>query len=612
MSKVIKEMRKMSVKEMWDYILFQTKGYKVVGVVIAVGSICSALVAYINSFLYAKMIDQLLIKQYDSAFQTIVFMIATIWLIQMISHACGQIFEQYVYPSRDETKKRTAQKAFLMEYEELEKEETLSAFRKTRAGENGTGSIDRQLRNMYAFFTEGIKVIFAFIFLVVLVLRSASSGINAWRTVFTILLLIGVFILSFWLNYRISSEIGKKQKTLNEENERTNSIGMYLGSIVSSERAAKTMRLYGMQDYFLKKYGSSLSVCRVFTKYGIFEGKQHAKSSFIIQLVAGYIYIYVAITAFSGTISTGDVLMYAGAIITMMMSIQAILQKYNEINYANQYLKTYEEFIKKPNMHYDGTLPIEKRDDGEYALSFLHVSFKYPGTSEFIIKDLSIQFKIGEKLALVGLNGAGKTTLIKLLLRLYEPTEGEIFLNGINIGKYDYKEYLSIFSVVFQDFKLFDFPLDENIASCDEVDSEKVNEVIEKVGLSSLVEKLPQKEHTLLYHENGVGVALSGGEAQKVAIARALYKDAPFVILDEPTAALDPIAEAEIYERFDFLVGQKTAIYISHRMSSCQFCSRIIVLDKGKIVEEGTHEELIAKEGIYAKLYKTQADYYKC
>lgn len=602
----------MSVKEMWAYILFQTKGYKVVGVVIALGSICSALAAYINSFLYAKIIDQLLIKQYDAALQMIFFMIGAIWLIQMISHACGQIFEQYVYPSRDETKKRTAQKAFLMEYEELEKEETLSAFRKTRAGENGTGSIDTQLRLMYEFFTESVKVVFAFIFLVVLILRSTLSGINGWITIFTTLLLIGLFLLSFWLSYRISSEIGRKQKTLNEENERTNSVGAYLGNVVSSELAAKTIRLYGMQDYFLQKCQNQLGCCRLFTKFGIFEGKQHAKSSFIIQVLAGYIYVYVAIAAFSGTISTGDVLMYAGAIITMMMSIQAILQKHNQINYANQYLNTYEEFIKKPNMHYEGTLPIEKRDDGEYALSFSHVSFKYPGTSDFVIKDLSIQFKIGEKLAVVGLNGAGKTTLIKLLLRLYEPTEGEILLNGINIGKYDYKEYLSIFSVVFQDFKLFDFPLDENIASCDEVDSQKVKEVIEKVGLTSLVEKLPQKEHTLLYHENGAGVALSGGEAQKVAIARALYKDAPFVILDEPTAALDPIAEAEIYERFDFLVGQKTAIYISHRMSSCQFCSRIIVLDKGKIVEEGTHEELIAEGGIYAKLYKTQADYYKC
>lgn len=279
--------------------------------------------------------------------------------------------------------------------------------------------------------------------------------------------------------------------------------------------------------------------------------------------------------------------MYAGANITMMTSVQTILMLYNQIRYTNDYLKTYEEFIKKPNMHYEGTLPIEKRDDNRYELSFKNVSFRYPGTDHDVLKNINLKFYIGQKVALVGLNGAGKTTLIKLLLRLYEPTEGEIDLNGIDIGKYDYEEYLHIFSVVFQDFQLFDFPLDENIAGGEKIDRDKMENVIAQVGLESLVGKLPEKEHTLLYHENGDGVALSKGEAQKVAIARALYKNAPFVILDEPTAALDPIAEAEIYENFDTLVGDKTAIYISHRMSSCKFCDRIVVLENGGIAEEG-------------------------
>ena len=200
--------------------------------------------------------------------------------------------------------------------------------------------------------------------------------------------------------------------------------------------------------------------------------------------------------------------------------------------------------------------------------------------------------------------------MIKLLLRFYEPTEGEITLNGININKYDYDEYMHVFSVVFQDFNLFDFPLDEVIAASTEVDSEKVKKVIDMVGLRKRVEEMSDKEHSLLGNENGTGIGLSGGEAQKVAIARALYKDAPFVILDEPTAALDPVAEAEVYENFDKLVGNKTSIYISHRMSSCKFCDRIVVLDEGKIAEEGNHKELLAHDGIYAKLYNTQAAYY--
>ena len=601
----------MSMKEMWKYLIFQTKGYRVIEVVLVLGSLCGAAVAYINSILYAKILNQLLNANYEKAIQFTVVLVTAVWIVQMVTNACNQMFEHYIDPSRDETKKRTAEKAFIMEYEEMEKEETLSAFRRVRAGEQGSGGIDDQLKAIYAFFTECVKVIFAIAFLFMLVMKSTFHGAHIGRIILLTVILAVLFALSLWINFRISDTIGKRQVELNIENERTNSIGAYLGTLIGSEAFAKDIRLYGLQDYLGGKYEVNVVFGRAFTEYGAFEGRNHAKFSFVVQMLAGYIYVYVAVMALSGAVTVGDVLMYAGAIITMMTSMQTILLKYNQINYCNAYLKTYEEFIKLPNMHYDGTLPIEKRDDNRYELSFEHVSFRYPGTENYILKDLSIKFEIGQKVALVGMNGAGKTTLIKLLLRLYEPTEGEIRLNGIDIGKYDYDEYLQIFSVVFQDFKLFDFPLDENIASGEHPNHERVQKVIEQVGLSELVGTLPQKEHTLLYHENGEGVSLSGGEAQKAAIARALYKDAPFVILDEPTAALDPVAEAEIYENFDSLVGDKTAIYISHRMSSCKFCDRIVVVSDGGIAEEGTHETLLKLDGIYANLYNTQAEYYK-
>lgn len=302
--------------------------------------------------------------------------------------------------------------------------------------------------------------------------------------------------------------------------------------------------------------------------------------------------------------------MYAGAVITMVAGVQKLLARYQDIHYMNEYLSSYEEFITRPNMHYDGTLPIEKRDDNRYLLELSHVSFRYPGTSQEILKDVSMTFCIGEKLALVGVNGAGKTTLIKLLCRLYEPTEGEILLNGINIAKYDYEEYVRIFSVVFQDFHLYNFPLDENVSSGERVDGARLKNALKLAGMWERTQELPQKEKTLLGHENGQGVLLSGGETQKIAIARALYKDAPFIILDEPAASLDPLAEAEIYENFNTLVHDKTAIYISHRMSSCKFCDRIVVLDGGEILEEGTHEALLARQGRYYELYSTQASYY--
>ena len=601
----------MSVKEMWNYLIFQTKGYRQLGVAIVVGAICGAGVSYINSILYARIIDTLLLGQYAAAVHFVWMMILSVLVVRLLYIMCNQLFAQYASPSRDETKRRTAEKSFSMEFEEIEKEENQIAFRRIRGGANGAGNIEEQLNSIYQFFTECVKVLFALVFLLILIVQSARGAhVAVWKMIVMTALLAGLFAFSFWVNFRISDRIGKRLVELNHENERINFLWGYLFKIFFSETAAKDIRLYGMQDYLCGKNEECLNDTACFSEEGIFEGKNQAKFSFVVQLLAGYIYVYVAVMAMSGAVSVGDVLMYSGAIITMMTGVQNILTQYNQINYRNEYLKTYEDFIKRPNMHYDGTLPIEKRDDNEYELSFRNVSFRYPGTETYILKDVSLDFKIGQKMALVGMNGAGKTTLIKLLLRLYEPTEGEICLNGINIEKYDYEEYMQIFSVVFQDFKLFAFPLDENIAAGGQVDKLRLNQVLAKIGLKEFVEGLPQKERTLLYQENGQGVTPSGGEAQKVAIARALYKDASFVILDEPTAALDPIAEAGIYENFDSLVGEKTAVYISHRMSSCKFCDRIVVLDHGEIAEQGTHEELLEQNGIYAKLYQTQAEYY--
>ena len=273
---------------------------------------------------------------------------------------------------------------------------------------------------------------------------------------------------------------------------------------------------------------------------------------------------------------------------------------------------TYEEFINRPNMHYDGTLPIEKRDDNEYELSFRNVSFRYPGTADDILKNVSLDFKIGQKMALVGMNGAGKTTLIKLLLRLYEPTGGEICLNGINIEKYDYEEYLQIFSVVFQDFKLFSFSLGQNVAAGIAYDRARAKACLEKAGFGARLQELPDGLDTCLYKDfEETGVEISGGEAQKIALARALYKDAPFIVLDEPTASLDPVAEYEVYSKFNDIVDNKTAIYISHRLSSCRFCDEIAVFDHGRIVQQGSHEELAADgNGKYYELWCAQSQYY--
>lgn len=247
------------------------------------------------------------------------------------------------------------------------------------------------------------------------------------------------------------------------------------------------------------------------------------------------------------------------------------------------------------------------------AIEFVNLTFKYPKTEKPVLENISFKINKGDKISIVGINGAGKTTLIKLLCRLYQPTSGEILINGHNIFDYEYKTYIEKISAVFQDYKLFAFSLKENIIASQTCVEEEVSNCVNKVGLAEKIKQLPQGLNSFYgksYDEQGI--ELSGGEIQKVAIARALYKKASLVILDEPTSALDPLAEADIYQNFNNLVLNKTAIYISHRMSSSVFCDKIIIIQEGHLIAYDTHHHLMQDEnGLYYKLFISQAKNYQ-
>lgn len=323
-------------------------------------------------------------------------------------------------------------------------------------------------------------------------------------------------------------------------------------------------------------------------------------------------YLVICFYCTLGAFPVGSVIKYVGYLGKVSESIGGLFYSISGLRNNEHFLETYLEFFDLQNDMYQGSLAVEKRSDKKYDIAFRNVSFKYAGCEEYALKNINLDLKVGERLAVVGMNGSGKTTFIKLLCRLYDPTEGEIYMNDFNIRKYNYRQYLDIFSVVFQDYNLLAVPLGNNVASAAVWDGIKAERLLYEVGFGERYEEMPQKLETPLYKyfdENGVNI--SGGEAQKIALARALYKDAPFIILDEPTAALDPIAEAEIYSKFNEIVGDKTAIYISHRLSSCRFCDKIAVFDKGEIVQIGTHEELLVDEkGKYYELWQAQAQYY--
>ena len=342
-------------------------------------------------------------------------------------------------------------------------------------------------------------------------------------------------------------------------------------------------------------------------------GLLRAASGAVSQGFVGLIYLFAGLKALGGAFGVGSVTQYVGALAGLAQGFTRLLEIVGNLRANAEYLKFTYDFLDIPNNMYQGSLTTEKRSDRKYEIEFKDVSFKYPGTDTWALRHVSMKFDVGERLAVVGENGSGKTTFIKLLCRLYDPTEGEILLNGIDIRKYRYDNYLELFSVVFQDFQLLAQPLGQNVAASIDYDRERASQCLERAGFGQRLAELPKGLDTCLYRDfEDDGVEISGGEAQKIALARVLYRDAPFIVLDEPTAALDPEAEAEVYTKFNDIVEDKTAIYISHRLSSCRFCDEIAVFDHGQVVQQGTHDGLLADSGgKYQTLWDAQAQYYQ-
>lgn len=382
--------------------------------------------------------------------------------------------------------------------------------------------------------------------------------------------------------------------TLSQGSERAKDVRIYRQDIPADIKLEKHKR-----DKFEKSYCLKTTVNESF-------------ATLIVGLNQVFCYLYVVLKVFFGAFGVGSIIQYVGALGRLGNGLQDLIFGITDNAVYTLHLKSLFEFLDLPNRKYMGTLPVEKRDDNEYEIEFKNVSFRYPGMEKYALRNFSLKLNNGKRLAVVGMNGSGKTTMIKLLCRLYDPSEGEITLNGVDIQKYRYNEYMRIFSVVFQDFKLFSFSLGQNVAASLELDKRRATDSLVKAGLSERLSTMPKGLDTPLYKDfEEEGVEISGGEAQKIALARALYKNAPFIVLDEPTAALDPIAEFEIYTKFNELVGDKTAIYISHRLSSCRFCDDIVVFHEGELIQRGCHETLITDEsGKYYELWNAQAQYY--
>lgn len=560
-------------------------------------SIFKSLVPIVNIIMPKFIIDELLGGKRIEVFIKLI-------LITIIANAIFSIISSYLIKKVEIINLKVERGFYLligdkimnMDFEKIEDPEIL----------------DLKERAIFPIQTQG--VIQWSVELLVDILTSIMTIIGVLSVILTLDIYLVLFIL---LIVALNSLLVKKVQKFSIETQKeiipANRGFGYYASMTMDFSIAKDVRLYNMENVLMNEVIKFTNITvekfnKIFTVQGKYTGLNRVNTQ--IQMLA--VYGYMTYKVFINSIGIGSFTMYISAANTFSTSISTLIKNILKLREACRYLDPYIEFEQIKSSKLKGKEKIDNIKD--YNIEFKNVSFKYPRSKEYTLKDVNVKLNYGEKISVVGLNGAGKTTFIKLLSRLYEPTEGEILLNGVNIKEYSYEEYMNLFGVVFQDFKLFAFTVKENIVldESENIDDEKIHEALRKSGLEKDILKLEKGINTNIYKTFETdGIEFSGGQAQKLAISRTMYKNAPIVILDEPTAALDPIAEFEIYSKFNELIGNKTAIYISHRLSSSKFCDRIIVFDKGKIIQYGTHDELIeAKDNQYNKMYMAQAQYY--
>lgn len=494
-------------------------------------------------------------------------------------------------------------KVMSIDYDNYEKEKTQKLI------ENGTMALRGNHIGIEGILHKSVLIAIEIIGLVLYSLLLSEVNI------FIIVLLLGISVIQF-ISFKIASKYEIKNKEKKAELEVTK---RYLDRQTNEVSAGKDIRIYQLQNWLTSKYKKAND------KYQSLVAKERIRYfandliGLVLQLFRDIIcYGYLILLLKNGQLMVSDFVLYIGLVTSFAVYFNEITANITETERCQKMTDYFREFLDIKNRTHHGEGKNLNPNEDAFEVKFSHVTFSYPSCDnkegKKVLDDVSFTMKKGEKMALVGINGAGKTTIVKLICGFYKPTSGNIYINGIDINDLDLDDYYSYLAVVFQDAFTFSFTIAENV-TCeieDKYNKEKCTNALKKSGLWDKIEKLPKQENTYLNKDiEEDGIQLSGGELQKLMLARALYKDCKLLLLDEPTAALDAIAENKMYEKYEEVISGKTALFISHRLASTRFCNKILFLENGKITEEGTHDELMTLDREYAHMFNVQSQYYK-
>ena len=434
----------------------------------------------------------------------------------------------------------------------------------------------------------------------------ASGALIIKINFFIVLLIVASCAVEFFI---LKDLLLKEDETYGEISKRLNRFN-YFYRLCKDGSAAKDIKLYSLSDYFIKALASALyETEKIYSRLS----RQDAAADFLLALLncvrEAIAYFYLVYLVTKGRLGVSDFVFYFGVVTGFSIWVRTLILSVINIGKSCKECEAFIAYINSEDTVEKGEQLPSKEVTG---IEFKNVSYKYPSSQEEAVKNINVKFRQGEKIAIVGENGAGKTTLIKLLCGLYDASGGEILINGRSVSGISKESCFDLFAPIFQDYYFLPMTIAQNVCASAEYDPERLKLAFEKAGIAEKINSLPERENSLMdsrVYNNAVD--FSGGEKQKLLLAKAIYKDAPVLILDEPTAALDPIAENELYLKYNELTGGRLSFFISHRLSSTRFCDRILFMSDGRITEEGTHEELMAAKGAYYRMYRLQSYYYR-